>query len=222
MRPITCWIASIRSTTPTSETRALPFTASVTLLIQGGRKRRSACGKIDVGEALREAEADRLARLHLAVMDRLDGAARDLDHLRRREHRSAPPPPRRSCDRLMLERRQPVVDREDQHQDRDAADDVAVAAHQPAQRRRAVDQHDARAATPSDQREQRRPAAETCERDRRGPCIRNGSAWRATSMASAPDREAALEQAQQEQDGVAGDEVHRRHHARRPRRCGRC
>src|ERR687897_842964 len=43
---MTCWMLCMRSVTPSSDTRALPLTASVTPLIQGGRKRRTACGAI--------------------------------------------------------------------------------------------------------------------------------------------------------------------------------
>src|SRR3954454_15398827 len=42
------------------------------------------------------------------------------------------------------------------------------------------------------------------------PLVRKGRDWRATSKASGPSRVAPLEQAQQEQDGVAADYVHRR------------
>ena len=66
---------------------ALPLTASVTLLIQGGRKRRTRLRQDHIGEPLREGQADRLGCFHLAVVDGLQRAARDLDHLRGREQR---------------------------------------------------------------------------------------------------------------------------------------
>src|SRR4051794_23270877 len=43
------------------------------------------------------------------------------------------------------------------------------------------------------------------------PLVRKGRDWRATSKASGPGRVAPLELAQEQEDGVAADDVHRRH-----------
>src|SRR3954453_1264129 len=43
------------------------------------------------------------------------------------------------------------------------------------------------------------------------PLVRKGRDWRATPKVSGPSRVAPLEQAQQQEDGVAADDVHRRH-----------
>src|SRR5262249_41807741 len=93
--------------------------------------------KDDVDHALPEGEPDRLGGLGLPEMDGLNGAARDLDHLRCSEegesrHR------RDEVAEIDPERGEAIVDGEDQDNDRYAANDVAVDADGPTQRRRSV------------------------------------------------------------------------------------
>src|SRR5258708_18461321 len=96
----------------------------------------------DIGHALAEGEADRLAGLRLAGMDRLQGAARDLEHVRGLERRQRPDGGPEIVD-VPAAQRQRVIDEEDEDEQRDAAQAVAVEADRPIDPARPVGQADA-------------------------------------------------------------------------------
>ena len=71
---------------PTSDTSDDPFTVSVTELIHGGRKRRTACGAGSPRQPLpAKVRPIALAGIRLAGRDRLDRPARDLADMGRLE-----------------------------------------------------------------------------------------------------------------------------------------
>jgi hypothetical protein len=96
----------------------------------------------DVDQALAKGQSDRHRRLGLPPWNGADRTPEIFDDLRRLEQGQ-----RQHCGpegrQMKPDGRQAVIDKEDEHQDRDAADGVAEDAHGPLQRYGAIDEADA-------------------------------------------------------------------------------